>query len=906
MVKARKFMLLILAAAFFTLLLLVGCSRETAPQGYISNVCYILNENDFYEFQTKYPTTATEKEKEEYSVPYLEELTAGESYYIVGYTYAKTADESAVQFQDNRGFTIKADKEIGDVLEVVDSGCVSIGGARATVTKETVEDDDGKRLFYNVSPTATEGIAEFISYVKVEIKSEATVNIDYQVVASQYIGSRGSPVFDTANTVSEGYAKTYYSKKIEISLITARYLESHNYIDGRYNSDNLVKSVDMKVGKVYYMVIVANVLSKIETSENDTFTLEIKLPRTVLDGTLEMAGSGNFSETVSDTEKSIKVTMKIPEAVEGVKKLECIIKLVPVALGNPSAGIAFSADKVSILGEGKNGLTENVIINGEEMTSEGFEYTLSTDKTYYILENVGAAGGSSFLIPSEYNGTPVKKIAENAFRNQKNLRTVEVSEGIEEIGQNAFRGCTNLIMAKLPSSAKVGNYAFCDCNLLGSLTANFNGVLLRNLFGGSADSIPTALKTVTVVGSTGLVANAFANASWVENISLPKTLVTVGEGAFTGCSSLASLTLDSENQALFVECGVIYDKTALTPLGWVGKFPSVMTYPEGITLVPGGDMSSVTNIAVPSSATGFIGSVSNLAPDGAEGPKFLFSYVDKTNLSFAKITGDGGMPVFSGAKKLNIVSLPDNLESIPYNAFSGCEKLRTVYISGGSMVVGTVNIPSGVTSIGGAAFEGCVLFAEVNLPSGIEEIGARTFKGCTGLKAVKIPSGVTVIGERAFEGCTALTSVTMPDRLTDMGWYAFMDCKSLTAIDIPEGGLYVKPYVFKNCESLASVEIPNGVESICEETFMGCKKLTSVNLPDSVRIIDPRAFAGSGLTSITIPAAVTTLSTSAFNGCNALKSITVDSANTVFNSKNGVVYYTENNSVWITPEGKNK
>ena len=87
---------------------------------------------------------------------------------------------------------------------------------------------------------------------------------------------------------------------------------------------------------------------------------------------------------------------------------------------------------------------------------------------------------------------------------------------------------------------------------------------------------------------------------------------------------------------------------------------------------------------------------------------------------------------------------------------------------------------------------------------------------------------------------------------------------------------------------------------------MGCKKLTSVNLPDSVRIIDPRAFAGSGLTSITIPAAVTTLSTSAFNGCNALKSITVDSANTVFNSKNGVVYYTENNSVWITPEGKNK
>ena len=51
MVKARRGFLWILTAAVFTLLLLIGCSREAAPQRYISNVCYILNENDFYEFQ---------------------------------------------------------------------------------------------------------------------------------------------------------------------------------------------------------------------------------------------------------------------------------------------------------------------------------------------------------------------------------------------------------------------------------------------------------------------------------------------------------------------------------------------------------------------------------------------------------------------------------------------------------------------------------------------------------------------------------------------------------------------------------------------------------------------------------------------------------------------------------------
>ena len=898
MIRKLKYALLFFMLAALTGAALFGCSKENkSKEGDTSNLCYIIKETDYAEFKNRYTLREPEeeekkKDEEPYRVPYVETLTAGERYYVVGYTYAFTKDDSVVEFWDSCGFTLTANVPINDAIDVIDTGYdIRGGGSNVRINRDTEAETNEKTLFYNVVPTASSGQMEFVSYIVIEPKAEVTLDIRYQIVGSRYAGANG-PYFDRANSVSENRGTVYFAKKIDISNVTVQYLEGKDYVDGSYDASAVKNTLNMKVGKVYYMILVANLNSKIEESAGETFSLNVKLPLTILDGTLEVAGSGNFSETKTDYEKNISVSFKIPETAEGEKKITCIVKLIPVSTGAPTVNVGFSAYQVSILGDGRSDTVCNLTVDGEEMTSEGFEYKLSTDKLYYIIESVGtSSGSSSFLIPSEYNGKPVKEIAADAFKDVKNMRTVEVSEGIEKIGQNAFQGCTNLLTVKLPSTATVESVAFANCSSIVSITVNLGNKQLKGLFGSGNTGIPSSLKTVNIVGSTSLTASAFDGGNMIESISLPSTLATVGSGAFADCTALKTLTVDVQNQNVFVQCGILYDKLSVTPLGWVAEFPAIMNYPEGVINIPGGDMSTVNDITVPDSATGFIGSVKNLKPMGAKGPRFLFDNINSANLVVAKITTGRDTPVFSGAEKLTEVVLPNTLTSIRYNAFNGCKALTKI------------TIPSGVTEIGGSAFNGCVSLSEITLPSGITAIEGLTFKGCKALKTVKIPSGVTKIGERAFEGCTSLTSVTMPNVLNELNDYAFKDCVKLTAITVPSGETYIQPHVFEGCTALATVVIPSGVEYVCEGAFSGCKSLKSITLPETLRIIDPRAFENSGLTSITIPAAVTTLSTTAFDGCTALKSITVDTDNETFYSKNGVVYYSSDNRVWIRPAG---
>ena len=68
--------------------------------------------------------------------------------------------------------------------------------------------------------------------------------------------------------------------------------------------------------------------------------------------------------------------------------------------------------------------------------------------------------------------------------------------------------------------------------------------------------------------------------------------------------------------------------------------------------------------------------------------------------------------------------------------------------------------------------------------------------------------------------------------------------------------------------------------------FSGCSSLTSVTIPDIITSIDVNAFGTcTGLISIFIPNSVISIDDGAFRECSSLESIIVDSANTVFDSR---------------------
>ena len=254
-------------------------------------------------------------------------------------------------------------------------------------------------------------------------------------------------------------------------------------------------------------------------------------------------------------------------------------------------------------------------------------------------------------------------------------------------------------------------------------------------------------------------------------MTIPDSVTSIGGSAFSGCSSLTSVTI-----------------------------------PEGVTSIGGGAFSgcsSLTSVTIPDSVT----SIGSSAFSGCR---------SLTSVTIPEGVTSIGDYAFSDCRSLTSVTIPEGVTSIDYHAFSGCSSLTNV------------TIPEGVTSIASYAFSGCSGLTNVNIPEGVMSIGHRAFDGCSGLTSVSIPEGVTTIDSYAFSDCSGLTSVTIPDSVTSIGQGAFWGCNGLTSVTIPEGVTSIDSQTFYNCGSLTSVTIPEGVTSVGDSAFYSCDQLKHV------------------------------------------------------------------------------
>jgi len=164
---------------------------------------------------------------------------------------------------------------------------------------------------------------------------------------------------------------------------------------------------------------------------------------------------------------------------------------------------------------------------------------------------------------------------------------------------------------------------------------------------------------------------------------------------------------------------------------------------------------------------------------------------------------------------------------------------------------------------------------------------------------------VTSIGDQAFYYCTSLTSVTIPDSVTSIGDYAFLNCFSLTSVTIPNSVTSIGDSAFSSCTSLTSVTIPNSVTNIGNLAFSVCTSVTNVTIPNSVTSIGIAAFSTcTNLTSVTIPNSVTSIGDVAFRFCTSLTNISVDAANVVYSSLDGVLFSKAQTALIQFPGGR--
>ena len=396
--------------------------------------------------------------------------------------------------------------------------------------------------------------------------------------------------------------------------------------------------------------------------------------------------------------------------------------------------------------------------------------------TYSVMTiGYGAFIGSSPTSVSIPNS--VTSIGEYAFEYCSGLTSVTIGNSVTSIGYQAFYGCSSLTSVTIPSSVtSIELGAFVECIGLASIKVNSGNTVYD-----SRDNCNAIIKT----GTNELILGC-------KNTIIPNSVTSIGGSAFSGCSSLTSVTIP--NSVTSIGGCAFYDCSGLTSV----------TIPNSVTSI--GSMafcgcSGLTSVTIGNSVTSigydaFFG-CSGLTSIEVNSGNTVYGSPYNCNAIIKTETNE----LFLGCKNTII---PNSVTSIGEWAFYDCSGLTSV------------TIPGSVTNIGERAFAGCNGLTSVTIPSSVTSIGYCAFYGCSGLTSVTIQNGVTSIGERAFQGCRDLTSVTIPNSVTSIGGSAFYGCSGLTSVTVKrEIPVSIDYNTFSN-RSNATLYVPAGSKSTYE------------------------------------------------------------------------------------------
>ena len=310
--------------------------------------------------------------------------------------------------------------------------------------------------------------------------------------------------------------------------------------------------------------------------------------------------------------------------------------------------------------------------NGETFTYQGLRFTVTseTDHTVEVGQQNRYISGDISIPSFAVNGSSryfVTSIGEMAFYQCGSLTSVTIPESVTSIGYQAFCECGSLPSVTIPGSVtSIGKFAFLSCSSLTTVTipasvteivegafedcSSLTEIIVENgnqnytsesgvLFnidkteliqcpGGKTDTYEIP-ESVTSIGGY-----AFSGCSSLTSVTIPESVTSIGEVAFKGCSSLTSVTIPES----VTEIGIytFWNCSSLTSI----------TIPESVTSIGGGafqSCSSLTSVTIPESVTEIGGSA------------------------------------FYGCSSLPSVTIPESVTEIKAYTFQNCENLKTIY-----------------------------------------------------------------------------------------------------------------------------------------------------------------------------------------------------------------------------------
>lgn len=215
------------------------------------------------------------------------------------------------------------------------------------------------------------------------------------------------------------------------------------------------------------------------------------------------------------------------------------------------------------------------------------------------------------------------------------------------------------------------------------------------------ESVQYQGRTFQVVGISH---DAFNGSKLVKKLTIPKSIKTIGENAFSSCSGLSELNIDNQIEKVQADLS----KLPLTTVKFTGA--------------------------------------------GTTTPNWLKNNRNIKNVVFdcsnVEAVADSA---FYNCTSLTTIELPHSVKQIGTASFEGCKSIVEF------------RMPQELDSIKPCAFKNCQSLKELAFEGNLKVIGSEAFLGCTGITTLNITTGIDSIANSAFNKCTGITTLNIAD-----------------------------------------------------------------------------------------------------------------------------------------------
>lgn len=411
---------------------------------------------------------------------------------------------------------------------------------------------------------------------------------------------------------------------------------------------------------------------KIKMIDSGTFIDCKKLRNVKLPSSLNTISVSAFEGCTGLKEISLpkKLELLDSSAFSGCKSLKKVD--LPKGIKKIGANPFSSCDKLSKITLDKSNKRYKVVGN-----------TLFDKSLKRIVSYIPNNKETTYTVPSN-----VKEIGKDAFKGNKNLKTIKMSDSVTKVGICAFAKTAKLRNVKLSNKITFwGDKAFNKSNIY-NVKSNWKDSILY--CDNAVVSCKNKAKTANIKKGSKYILNKAFYYSSISKLTIPSGVTYIGESAFEKCNKLTKV--DVPNSVTQMNRFAFYNCSSL----------SKVKLSDNLTDIPYGAFTFCKSL---------------------------------TKITFPKNLKNIGEKAFLGCEKIPEIILPSKVEFIDDSAFANCFNLSKL----------TLN--EGLLGIGSYAFELNKKLKEVTIPKSVFSIGTCALGYLDGGTYFVPPQGNPPVGD---------------------------------------------------------------------------------------------------------------------------------------------------------------